>query len=394
MLMPDVAAPAAEWLNMNDLNPARWLSIFVCLSKALRNLAAFDTYRERQEADGVLPKVVAPPKPITADNQGGWTLPTDPAQPSKLTRTNFALGTDSAKRSVLLHPHIGIWADNQGRYCYLYDVHRVYGLVVKFLQTDAQPIQPKIAPALRKMMREIKIIGDASAAGGPGAPGGAVFLIFKQGLRATHAALASKVDAEALIERLDSELIELCKGYELFFDYHLGPYMPALMAMELASPFVAASTLGDERTWTGLRLLLFVFGMAFETTSLQLTQMRAHFVERRTGAEERACSENWLAYMDADVERNPQWWHTHPLAMAYVAKVSALTTCSYKAEQKFSEMDHMVGDRKARTAMEVFESALHIKSTKRLEADARKDNDGVGAGNFQPHFLSGTHANV
>ena len=64
-----------------------------------------------------------------------------------------------------------------------------------------------------------------------------------------------------------------------------------------------------------------------------------------------------------------------------------MSTFSYKAEQLFSEMDNMVGGRKSRTKMDVFESTLHIKATKRYTADAARDNDGVGAGNFLPKFL-------
>ena len=47
----------------------------------------------------------------------------------------------------------------------------------------------------------------------------------------------------------------------------------------------------------------------------------------------------------------------------------------------------MVGGRKSRTKMEVFENNLHIKSTKQFTADAARNNDGVGAGNFQPKLL-------
>jgi len=84
--------------------------------------------------------------------------------------------------------------------------------------------------------------------------------------------------------------------------------------------------------------------------------------------------------------RDPLWWHEHPLAMLYIVNVSALATFSYKAEQKFSEMDYMVGNRKA--GRKWIQNAMFIKSTKRFGADVNRDNDGVGAGNFQPSFLS------
>ena len=73
--------------------------------------------------------------------------------------------------------------------------------------------------------------------------------------------------------------------------------------------------------------------------------------------------------------------------MDFVAQVAALSTFSYKAEKLFSEMENMVGGRKSRTKMDMFENTLHINSTKRFTADAARDNDGVGVGNFQPKLL-------
>ena len=60
--------------------------------------------------------------------------------------------------------------------------------------------------------------------------------------------------------------------------------------------------------------------------------------------------------------------------MDFSGRVGALSTFSYKAEQLFSEMENMVGGRKSRTKMDVFENVLHIKSTKRFTADAADDN--------------------
>ena len=368
---------------MNDLNAARWLSVHICLQQMMRNLGAFDAWRQRHDDDGMQPKVVAAPVPDTAINREGWTAATDHAAPSKLTKINYAAAS-SASTSVLLHADIGIWDDNQGRLCMFYDFHFAYAVTVKYFQTDHQPIQPFIMPWLRKMMQKVERYGDAEAAGGPG---GEMFLLFKDGLRKTHAAQTTRADADELIDRLDEECVEFAAGFELFYEYHFEPYTPALMALELANPYVAKSTLQDGRTWEGLGQLCYAFGMVFGTTRLQLDSLRDHFTERRCPAEELACKEHWLGYMDADVVRDPRWWHEHPLAMLFIVKVSALATFSYKAEQKFSEMDYMVGDRKARTKMDVFENAMFIKSTKRFGADVNRDNDGVGAGNFQPSFL-------
>ena len=91
--------------------------------------------------------------------------------------------------------------------------------------------------------------------------------------------------------------------------------------------------------------------------------------------------------MNRDVHSNPRWWKDHNLAMDFVARVAALSTFSYKAEQFFSEMENMVGECKSRTKMDVFENTLHINSTKRFTADVARDNDGVWVGNFQPKLL-------
>ena len=103
--------------------------------------------------------------------------------------------TEAAAQSVRLHAVIGIWDDNQGRMCILDDFHGLYGFCIKVFQTDSKPIQPFIAPCLRDMIQKVDRYGNATAAGGPG---GELYLIFKDGLTRSHAALTPNNNAAAV----------------------------------------------------------------------------------------------------------------------------------------------------------------------------------------------------
>jgi hypothetical protein len=372
----------AVYLTMSNLNSARWLSAFIVLKQTLRNLATFNHIKDRHIEEGRVPKTVEPPEPDGRPNEGGWVAATDHDSPSALTKTDFDASL-AKPRSVFLHADIGIYDDNQGRFAWLYDFHFAYAIAVKYFQTDKEPIQPFVAPALKRMMGKVGSYTDSSA----GEVGGPIYVLWKQGLRKTHRAMATRGDAEALMSRLDEEVLEFGRGFQYFFKFHIHPYLPALMALELANPYVSPATLEDPRTWEGLQLICYGFGMEVAQTRLSLAAMRSHFAERKSPIEERSCAANWIGYMDADVVRSPRFYYENQLVMDFVARVSALALVSYKAEQKFSEMDWMCGDRKARTKLTVFENAMYIKSTQRLEADAARDNGGVGAGNFKPSFL-------
>ena len=185
----------------------------------------------------------------------------------------------TALQCKLLHRHTGITPANVARCAWLYDILFELNKLMVLFQTSKQPIQHKVAKAIRDMRSFLKTnYNDVDLDGDPDdnkleSP---MLEEWEEQLLKKHKGKRSLLDAKRLVRKMENEGQTFANRVLMSLERRLRPYMPYYMAFEMIKIDCPDKTLKDPGAIAARKVLCQGWKLDYSKVEKELTAIRGY----------------------------------------------------------------------------------------------------------------------